>query len=242
MIWVIGDIHGMFDPLRNICEAIHDFEEQGEPPRKVIFLGDYIDHGPCAKEVIDYILALEYEKILIMGNHEDLALRFINQDLKTLKKFGNAWLYNGGIKTYRSIYREVKPELLPENLRSGRKFLSLSGEGDYRDEYYLDYHGFELPGKYEKFLKDLQYVHREGFEVNGRLINFTFCHGLPRWDQTLEEQRVKTYDEFNSYLRRKVSLIGTEMSDCFNKDLWYYDKDEIVVEQSLVWGRIYSFQ
>ncbi|MDR2141821.1 MAG: metallophosphoesterase, partial [Deltaproteobacteria bacterium] len=76
MIWVFGDIHGLFDPLVNICGAIRDLAEQGEPVEKIIFLGDYIDHGPCSKEVIDFILDLKYEKILIMGNHEDLALRF----------------------------------------------------------------------------------------------------------------------------------------------------------------------
>jgi hypothetical protein len=188
--------------------------------------------------VIDFILDLKYEKILIMGNHEDLALRFINQDKKTLESSGNPWFYNGASKTYRSIYRNVEPEKLPKKLKSG-EFFNEPGYGDFREKYYLDYRGFELPEKYERFLKDLQYVHRESFEVNGKPLNFTFCHGLPRWDQTLEEQRIKTYDELNAYLNRPVKAL---YSDCFAYGRSYFEHENMAVDNCFVWGRNYSFR
>jgi predicted phosphodiesterase len=241
MIWVIGDIHGLFDPLSSLFKAIHDFDDQQEPVEKIIFLGDYIDHGPCSKEVVDFILELEYDKILIMGNHEDMALRFINQDEKTLKSIGNAWFYNGGLKTCQSIYRNVPPERIPAKFRSGHLFRH-SRHDDYTEKCYIEYEGFELPEKYERFIKDLQYVHREGFEINGQLINFTFCHGLPIWCQSLEDQRVKTYDEFNAYLSRPLKFTDTSISGCFEYEPMVYNFERLSLEYSFIWGRDYSFR
>ena len=75
MIWIIGDIHGMFDPLKRLLSSIREFEEkQNDPVSKIIFLGDYIDHGQSSKEVIDLIQRLDYEKVCLAGSHEDLAL------------------------------------------------------------------------------------------------------------------------------------------------------------------------
>ncbi|MDR0355331.1 MAG: metallophosphoesterase, partial [Deltaproteobacteria bacterium] len=74
MIWAIGDIHGMFDPLKRLLERIREFDKP-EDPAKVIFLGDYIDHGPSSKETLDLVMRLDLEKVCLAGNHEDMALR-----------------------------------------------------------------------------------------------------------------------------------------------------------------------
>ncbi|MDR1872384.1 MAG: metallophosphoesterase, partial [Deltaproteobacteria bacterium] len=52
MIWVIGDIHGMIYPLERILEAIRQYDQDEEKVDKVIFLGDYIDHGHYSREVL----------------------------------------------------------------------------------------------------------------------------------------------------------------------------------------------
>jgi serine/threonine protein phosphatase 1 len=102
MIWVIGDIHGLIDPLKNLLWEIKRLEdpgygkERGGPVEKLIFVGDYIDHGPSSKEVVDLIESLECDKVLLMGDHEDMALRFIKQDRGFLREMGDAWLYSGG--------------------------------------------------------------------------------------------------------------------------------------------------
>ena len=49
MIWAIGDIHGMFDPLKRLLAEIRLMEESDDPLERVIFIGDYIDHGPSSK-------------------------------------------------------------------------------------------------------------------------------------------------------------------------------------------------
>ena len=38
--WVIGDIHGMYDPLRALINRLDN-----EYLDKFVFVGDYIDHG-----------------------------------------------------------------------------------------------------------------------------------------------------------------------------------------------------
>jgi serine/threonine protein phosphatase 1 len=80
MIWVIGDIHGMFDHLKGLITSIRYYEEPDDPVEKLIFIGDYIDYGPSSKEVIDFIIDLDYDKVLLMGDHEDFAVRFYKYD------------------------------------------------------------------------------------------------------------------------------------------------------------------
>ncbi len=51
--WVIGDIHGMHDPLKQLLIEIDKnnyFLEEEEKADTIIFLGDYIDYGPSSKE------------------------------------------------------------------------------------------------------------------------------------------------------------------------------------------------
>ena len=100
MVFVIGDIHGMLDPLKHLIWRIEDTHKIDE----LIFVGDYIDYGPNSKEVIDYITALPYEKTFLAGNHEDLLLQFFHEDLRDEHFSERYWLRdNEGDKTIRSL-------------------------------------------------------------------------------------------------------------------------------------------
>ncbi len=55
MVWVISDIHGMYDQLVMLLRKI-DLNDQ------VIFLGDYIDRGPDSKKVLDLLIALKQDR------------------------------------------------------------------------------------------------------------------------------------------------------------------------------------
>ena len=52
--WFIGDIHGEIRLLESLLENILKFQ-----PEQIVFVGDYIDRGPYAKEVVDRIMGLE---------------------------------------------------------------------------------------------------------------------------------------------------------------------------------------
>jgi hypothetical protein len=228
MLWVIGDIHGMYDPLKRLLCVIRFMEKTTEPVDKIIFIGDYIDHGPCSKEVIDSIIKLEYEKVCLMGNHEDMALRFISNDKLFLERNNDAWFFNGAMDTYRSIY-------------FSRKRL-LKREEEIFDKNRIEkYKGLELPRKYENFIRKLVYTHQESFNVNGCDITFSFFHSLPNMEYPFEEQKIKTYTDFSKYIYNKSELITNEKCKTLDsykmRLIQYYNRE---LEYSFLWERRYS--
>ncbi|PKM00347.1 MAG: serine/threonine protein phosphatase, partial [Gammaproteobacteria bacterium HGW-Gammaproteobacteria-7] len=95
--WIIGDIHGMYDPLAALVSDLDD-----ERLAKFVFVGDYIDHGPSSKEVLDLVMGLGDRAIPLMGNHEHLLLQTL-YDARHRKHFGKRiWLENGAASTLAS--------------------------------------------------------------------------------------------------------------------------------------------
>ncbi len=100
--YVIGDIHGCLRPLQRLVEKVRP-----NPRDRLIFVGDYIDRGPQSREVVDYVLALPFVCVFLMGNHERMLLDFLageNEDL---------FLANGGRATLRSYGGD--PDDIPES-------------------------------------------------------------------------------------------------------------------------------
>lgn len=108
--WVIPDIHGCAKTLKALIEDMikpskHDW---------LYFLGDYIDRGPGSKEVIDYLMHLQYEDYnirLLMGNHEDYLVKSYEEEINLKSLFGvkfknrkkKEWLFHGGKETMESF-------------------------------------------------------------------------------------------------------------------------------------------
>lgn len=93
----VGDIHGRADLLERLLEHVHAFH----PNARVVFLGDIIDRGPDSKDCLDMVaseLARNSASRLIMGNHEDLMLRFVDGG----SKWSRSWCWNGGLSTVAS--------------------------------------------------------------------------------------------------------------------------------------------
>jgi hypothetical protein len=64
MIVVVGDIHGYLDPLKALIKRKERSGKRWGFNMEYLFLGDYIDRGPCIKEVLDYLIAKETGKVL----------------------------------------------------------------------------------------------------------------------------------------------------------------------------------
>lgn len=95
--WIIGDIHGMYDPLRALITHLDN-----ERLDKFILV-TYIDYGPSTKEVIDLIMGLGDKVITLMGNHEHLLLQTLYDEWHR-ERFGTVvWENNGAESTIRSF-------------------------------------------------------------------------------------------------------------------------------------------
>ncbi|MFV0436341.1 MAG: metallophosphoesterase family protein [Desulfopila sp.] len=74
-IFAIGDIHGCHDKLVTLMERL-PFDRDRDT---LVFLGDYIDRGPHARQVIDYLIELQNScrnVVFLKGNHEQTLLEY----------------------------------------------------------------------------------------------------------------------------------------------------------------------
>lgn len=75
-LYVIGDIHGEQDSLREILNFV--FEKFREERDYIVFLGDYADRGTEGLEVFEELFELKKRLrerlILLRGNHEDRGM------------------------------------------------------------------------------------------------------------------------------------------------------------------------
>jgi serine/threonine protein phosphatase 1 len=76
MRWVIGDIHGMVQPLATLLLAVRN----EDPQARFYFVGDYVNRGRDSRSVIDLLLALQREGTarFARGNHDDIFDLLLN--------------------------------------------------------------------------------------------------------------------------------------------------------------------
>jgi hypothetical protein len=79
--YVAADVHGFYTEFHKALEEAGYFADPG--PKKLVILGDLFDRGREALEMQDFILKLLAEDalVLVRGNHEDLFVRLVNEDL-----------------------------------------------------------------------------------------------------------------------------------------------------------------
>ena len=100
IIYAIGDIHGCYNLLANLLEAIvEDIRKLADNRIPLLILcGDYIDRGPQSFDVITMLVWLSrlstIQAIFLRGNHESMLLGFLNHPEKYLN-----WLERDGIST-----------------------------------------------------------------------------------------------------------------------------------------------
>ncbi len=190
MIWVIGDIHGMYDPLKRLLTKLMELHYggvKGFEIERLIFVGDYIDYGPSSKEVIDLLIDLPFDKVFLMGNHDDLLLQFVKQS-DLFEKYGNVWFRgSGGQQTVKSFCPQLAcPD--EEDDDRGRGIKEISPED------------FALEERYLSFFENLKLSHVE--TINRRQV--LFVHSLFDPDLPLEEQlAISNYDEFHDWRRKR---------------------------------------
>jgi hypothetical protein len=207
-VWVIGDIHGMFDPLNRLLRRIRLVQqERPVESTRIVCIGDYIDYGPSSRQVLDELIRLsaEFDCTFLAGNHEDLLLQFLRKD-ELYRRFGNTWFrLNDGVETVASLLDD--PSRLHELYAEG------AAAGITPDT-------LRLPERYLTFLDHLAYAHREDFADTRRSLHFAFCHGLLQGNgeangntaidtaaEVEEQLDLRTYDQFHTYRRERRKWI-----------------------------------
>lgn len=98
---VIGDVHGYYDALMTLLQAIAPHSDD-----QVYFLGDLIDRGPQSSQVVNFVKENRYQCLL--GNHEQMLLNIL-----TSRSISNqtmqSWLSNGGRTTIASYEQATIP-------------------------------------------------------------------------------------------------------------------------------------
>jgi serine/threonine protein phosphatase 1 len=109
LTYAIGDIHGCVGQLRQLLAEIE--KHRAGRPRKLVFLGDYIDRGPDSAGVVECLRTLQASEpndvVCLMGNHEELMLNAYYVPGEWLN-----WLVNGAKQTLLSFGIDG-PEELP---------------------------------------------------------------------------------------------------------------------------------
>lgn len=92
----VGDLHGRLDLLRALEARLAGLPVDWP----VVFVGDYVDRGDESAAVLRQMMGdMARPHIAMMGNHEDMLLRFIDAP----EAEAGRWLRNGGLQTLASF-------------------------------------------------------------------------------------------------------------------------------------------
>lgn len=95
-IYAIGDIHGCYDLLVGLLDAIGaDSLGRGRGHVRLIVLGDFIDRGGFSREVVDALRKIQTVSLrvdVLLGNHERSLLMALNGHVEAQAE----WLEHGG--------------------------------------------------------------------------------------------------------------------------------------------------
>ena len=95
-IYAIGDIHGQLSKLKRAHDRVEaDRAREGAQDAPLIHVGDLIDRGPDSAGVIGYLQRCretDRRVVVLRGNHDQLFVDFMTQDIDTLRQSGSlAW-------------------------------------------------------------------------------------------------------------------------------------------------------
>jgi serine/threonine protein phosphatase 1 len=146
----VGDIHGNLPALDDILDQILGESAAGDT---IVFLGDYIDRGPDARQCVEAILRFHSETraevVCLLGNHEDWFLRTLHDYSR------HSWLL--GMEAFDTIrsYSVAAAEAL-------REAVSNAGPELYLGRRALPYEVFFdcVPEDHIRFFENLRLFHQ----------------------------------------------------------------------------------
>lgn len=162
-VYAIGDIHGhpeLLDALQ--AEIARDLAAHPHDNVTEVYIGDYVDRGPDPAGVVERLTRpppAGRERICLEGNHEDMLLRFLEDETML-----GPWIDNGGLTTLASYGVDL-----------GVGFFGAVDPAACREAF-----AAALPPHHRAFFDGLQLSHRLG--------DVLFVHAGIRPEVPLEEQ------------------------------------------------------
>lgn len=122
--FAIGDVHGDLRALQTLLVRMPQLDDADT----IVFLGDYVDRGPCSKEVVELVRDLQrrapVKVVTLRGNHEDGWLRVLSGGWpEFVMPPGNGCL--AALRSYKgAVYRDgdVPTKDEREQMKSGSFF------------------------------------------------------------------------------------------------------------------------
>lgn len=140
--YAIGDIHGNIIALKRLVSYLNN-------PKKLIFVGDYIDKGIFVKETIDYLIDLSknIKCVFLMGNHEYALIQYsIEQKekwLMFLQKYGGQETVNSYIGSNK-VSNAALSEMIKQMKKTNHwKFISELTLFYSVQDYYIFHSGYD---------------------------------------------------------------------------------------------------
>ncbi|MBB6062026.1 serine/threonine protein phosphatase 1 [Thermosipho japonicus] len=189
MIAVFSDIHGCFYEFQLLLDYIK--KKFGKFNIRYIFLGDYIDRGPGSKEVVDKVIEIE-PKVCLLGNHEDMMIRYIKTGRSSWLSENNGGLYT--LKSFSSIEKIKEYFFFFESLKFLHvetlygKVRFLFSHANLPSNYPLD-KAIRWKGDYSSFLKENEITLSESniwYRIVEPIEGYVLVHGhTPTYDNKI---------------------------------------------------------
>lgn len=142
----IGDIHGKFGLLQKALATAEKIIPKSAKRVELVLLGDILDRGNAALEVIDQMMQgiNGWDVIPILGNHEQLLLRVLAAEKDTYRMKWALWRGNGGLHTLENLQMFI-PNLQDVGFEKHRKAL-ISALGPQRVAYIDSFKSHHING------------------------------------------------------------------------------------------------
>jgi len=221
-IYAVGDIHGRADLLDQLLDMIRrDNAERDDADTRLIFLGDLIDRGPDAREVVARIrCGVNWATtIALMGNHEAVMLDILDGQSEMLDQ----WLRFGGMETLQSwgiskdlvgqgtrydVLRALREAVTPEE----RAWLGRLRTNVRIGDYYFVHAGIRPELPLEKQIDDDRLWIREEFLGSRKKYGAVIVHGHSI-SHDVEQRPNRIGLDTGAYLTGKLTAIGLQGQD-----------------------------
>jgi len=192
--YVIGDVHGCLHTLKKLIAKLPKNAE-------IILVGDLCDKGLHSKEVIEYVMAQNYQ--CVKGNHEYLMQKYLYDAVVNAKHspWSEDYRY-GGIQTFSAYLDDY------ESMQRHLEWISKLPMYIQKENYFIT-HGYALPfyehrDNQEYYNEFLLNRYEKGMEVpKGEVINI-FGHCV--FDEVMVHENFYAIDTGCSYGKKLTAI------------------------------------